>query len=212
MKAFLISGGSMVEETTSYLAQYLQNDGYEVVISNHEPDLLEQPFQACDLLVVNSCLYSGTGNFTNDAIREALTKHFEWGKGVVIMHSSIGNWDDWPEYIQLSGGRWDWGLSKHSDPHLSFVIETTGDHPILDCVPNSFTVTDEMYYNLSFHPGNHVLAHTSEQSGRHPMVWWRKSLNSKVAAILIGHNEQAVCHPQYKQLFLNACKWTTGGA
>lgn len=212
MKAFLISGGSMVEETSGYLAQYLQKDGYEVTLAKDEQDLLKQQFQECDLLVLNSCLYTGSGNFINVAEREAFTRHFELGKGVVVMHSSIGNWDDWPEYIQFSGARWDWGRSKHSSPAMSFVIETTGDHPILAGVPNHFIVTDEMYYDLSLHSGNHVLAHTSEEFGRHPMVWWRKSLNSNVAAIMIGHDEQAVCHPQYQQLFSNACKWTIGGA
>jgi len=212
MKAFMMSGGSMVEETTACLAQYLQDDGYEVAISNCEQDLLKPEFRECDLLVLNSCLYTGSGNFMNVAEREAFTRHFESGKGVVVMHSSIGNWDDWPEYIEFSGGRWDWGLSKHTNPDLSFVIETTSDHPILAGIPNSFSVTDEMYYNLSFYPGNHVLAHTSEAYGHHPMVWWRTSLNSKVAAIMIGHDEQAARHPQYKQLFLNACKWTNGGA
>jgi len=97
----------------------LQNDGYEVVIANCEQDLLKPEFRECELLVLNSCLYTGSGNFMNMAGREAFTRHFASGKGVVVMHSSIGNWDDWPEYVENglsgSGGRRSYDLVRKTD-------------------------------------------------------------------------------------------------
>lgn len=211
MKVFVIGGGSMVVETSSCLIDYLKEDGYEATYTENAEDFTEASFRDCDLLVLNSCLWKGSGDTISPSAKEAFSRHFDLGKGVVVMHSSIGNWDDWPEYIDYVGAVWKWGSSKHSNPDFSFIIERNEEHPLLHNVPDSFEVVDEMYYDLEFAEGNHVVASTSEDQGSHPMVWYRQVNKSRVTAILIGHDERAVSHPVYRQLFRNACIWTNGG-
>lgn len=211
MKAFVIGGGMMVVETTAYLVNYLKEDGYEVYVTEEAEDFLTPCFAECDLLVLNSCLWTGSGHTISLKAQQALLRHFELGKGVVVMHSSIGNWDDWPEYLNLVGGIWKWGYSNHSPVNSKFTIVKTAEHPLLNDLPDTFEVTDEMYLDLEFAEGNHIIARTSGKDGSHSMVWHRQSGNSRVAAIMIGHDEDAVTQPSYIQLFKNACKWTIGG-
>jgi type 1 glutamine amidotransferase len=210
MKAFVIGGGMMVVETTHCLEEYLKEDGYEVYTTSNAEDLLTPAFKDCDLLVLNSCLWTGSGHTISEKARQALIDHYDLGKGVVVMHSSIGNWDDWPEYVGLVGGIWKWGHSNHSPADHQFTVVKSEEHPLLHGVPDAFEVTDEMYFNLAFADGNHVIARTSAEDGNHPMVWHRITRNSLVSAIMLGHDVNAVKHPQYIQLFKNACKWTMG--
>lgn len=210
MKAFVIGGGMMVVETTAHLVRYLKEDGYEVYVTEEAQDFLTPHFAECELLVLNSCLWTGSGHMISLEAQQALLHHFELGRGVVVMHSSIANWDDWSEYSNLVGGIWKWGHSNHSPADSKFMIIKTEEHPLLDNLPDSFEVIDEMYYDLEFAQGNHVIALTSEKDGNHPMVWYRQSGNSRVPVIMIGHDERAVTHMPYIQLFKNACKWTIG--
>lgn len=210
MKAFLLGGGMMVVETTSQLAKYLEEDGFEVYMTEDAEDFHTPEFHTYDLLVLNSCLWTGSGHSISEEARLALINHFELGKGVVVMHSSIGNWDDWPEYMDLVGGIWHWGHSNHSPAGSTFMVVMSEEHPLLRGVLDSFQVNDEMYYDLKFAEGNHVIARTSEKDGSHPMVWFRQSRNSRVTVIMLGHDEDAVKHPQYIQLFKNAYQWTMG--
>lgn len=210
MKALVLSGGMMDLSTTPYVVKYLDDDGYDVYHTEQAADLCSRYFSDCELLVLNSCLWTGSGHTIEEKARAALMNHMELGKGLVVMHSSIGNWDDWPDYIHLVGGVWNWTSSAHSNPDYAFIIEKIEDHPILEGVPDTFEVVDEMYYNLDLSEGNHVIARTAEVFGGHPMVWHRRIRNSRVAAIMIGHNERAVTHPVYVKLLHNACSWTTG--
>jgi|GEM_PF-1691095 len=214
MKVFVIGGGMMVRETTPLLVKYLQEENANVYATEDAEALCGSYFAECDLFVLNSCLWTGSGHTISQAAKEAFLRHLDAGKGVVAMHSSIANWDDWPEFGDLVGAVWSWSKengSKHSSPDSVFTIELLDSHPLLEGVPSTFEVTDEMYYDLAMAQGNHVIARTTGAFGGHPMVWHRRSGNSKVAAIMIGHDVRACSHPQYVQLFKNACAYTTKG-
>ena len=76
------------------------------------------------------------------------------GKGLVFLHHAIAGWPAWPEYAELIGGRFlylpgdlrgtlrqDSGY-RHSVTHS--VVKLV-EHPVTAGVPDSFSITDELY-------------------------------------------------------------------
>lgn len=207
MKAFVLGGGSMEVSTTKLVCKYLNEEDFEVFETEDAELFLEPAFAESDLLVLNSCLWTGSGHTISSEARSAFVKHLELGKGVVVMHSSIGNWPDWPEYKELIGSAWVWDNSKHSHPDSVFRIERTTDHPLWQGVPNEIEVRDEMYYDLYFAEGNQLIARTTNSFGGHPMAYVRHNGQSRLAAVLIGHDDSSCSDPSYIRLFKNACQW-----
>ncbi|REE77691.1 putative dehydrogenase [Paenibacillus taihuensis] len=211
MKVFLLGGGMMVTETTPLVQQYLSEAGYEVYSTEVAEDMATEHFVTSDILVMNSCQWTGSGHSLSDISRAALEKHTQAGKGIVVLHCSIGNWDDWPEYIRYTGGVWNWERSKHGPADQNFTVEVTRRHPLVEGIPDQFSVSDEMYYDLDMAEGNTILASTSQETGSHPMIWYRRIQQSDVAAIMLGHDAESCFNPYYKQFILNACSWVTRG-
>ena len=77
------------------------------------------------------------------------------GKGMVFLHHAIAGWPGWDRYGEIIGGRFHYtparwnGIElpdsgyRHDVTHTVDVLDPT--HPIVDGVPASFEITDEVY-------------------------------------------------------------------
>lgn len=155
--------------------------------------------------------------FDTAAYRKALFDFAAAGKGIIMLHP--GTWygyANWPELnAQIVGG----GARGHDRIH-PFDVKKLKDHPIMEGVPASFTVEDELYY-VNAEPEKipagtapiEVLAETSPSDKfqkAHPSVWITQHPKARIVGIALGHDERTHELEPYRKLLANAVKWAAG--
>lgn len=143
------------------------------------------------------------------SLREAIFDFVESGKDLMIVHAAVWyNWDDWPEYNRELVG----GGSRGHDEFGTFEVEVVNtEHPVLDNVPASFQITDELYYFEKDRDGSdiEVLAKGIEPgTGKEfPVVWTVEYGKGQIAGITLGHDDKAHEHPAYINILQNSLSW-----
>jgi putative membrane-bound dehydrogenase-like protein len=155
--------------------------------------------------------------FDTTVYRKALFDFAAAGKGIVMLHP--GTWygfTGWPELnAQIVGG----GARGHDKIH-PFEVKKIKSHPVMEGVPESFTVEDELYY-VNAEPDKvpagtakiTVLAETSpsdKYQAPHPSVWITEHPQAKIVGMALGHDARTHDHEGYRQLLINAAKWVSG--
>ena len=76
------------------------------------------------------------------------------GQGAVAMHHALAGWAAWPDWAAIWGGRFlyqpeRWNGRDVPDSgyrhDVTYTAEVVADHPVTAGVPQSFTMTDEVY-------------------------------------------------------------------
>lgn len=138
------------------------------------------------------------------------------GKGLVALHHSLANYQDWEEYAKIIGGRYllakrtEDGIDKPASSYLHDVRFTAEiadpNHPITRGL-SDFVIHDETYGQLDVRPDVHVLLKTQETTS-HPVIAWSHDYRAaRVACIQLGHDRFAYENPQYRQLLTQAIRW-----
>jgi putative heme-binding domain-containing protein len=155
--------------------------------------------------------------FDTTVYRKAMFDFAAAGKGIVMLHP--GTWygfAGWPELnAQIVGG----GARGHDKIH-PFEVKTVKAHPVMEGVPASFTIEDELYYvnaEADKIPAGtakiEVLAETSpsdKYQKSHPSVWITEHPKARIVGMAPGHDARTHDHPGYRQLLINAAKWVSG--
>lgn len=151
------------------------------------------------------------------AYRKALFDFAAAGKGIVMLHP--GTWygfAGWPELnAQIVGG----GARGHDKIH-PFEVKTVKAHPVMEGVPASFTIEDELYYvnaeadKIPVGTAEiDVLAETSpsdKYQKSHPSVWITEHPKARIVGMAPGHDARVHELEAFKKLLVNAVKWTSG--
>jgi len=156
-----------------------------------------------------------------DTISEQGKKDFtdclKAGKGLIVWHHAYCSYQNWTEYQAIVGGRYhqnawtdDKGVShpastyKH-DVHLRVKVADP-NHPVTKGI-RDFDITDETYGNGTVNPDVHVLLATDDPSASRSMAWTHRYGKSKVATILLGHDNLAWTNPDFVKLLTQAVFW-----
>lgn len=146
------------------------------------------------------------------ALRQGIFDFVAAGKGLMIVHaSSWYNWRDWPAYNrELVGG----GARSHRRYGEFEVKVVAPDHPIMQGVPASFKITDELYRSI---PDTtvariNVLATAQEvETGTvYPIIWTVEGKKGRIVVNTLGHDGEAHNHPAYQQILRNSLRWVSG--
>jgi putative membrane-bound dehydrogenase-like protein len=158
-------------------------------------------------------LYLSHNKPINDAAaRSGIFEHVDAGKGLLIVHPALWyNWKDWPEYNRVLAG----GGSRGHDKYGEFTVKVTdAAHPIMEGVPGSFTITDELYWFEPDLQGTPIevlaTAHSPQKNKTYPQVFIVKHPKARIVGITLGHDGKAHDHPAYQQLLRNSLKWVSG--
>jgi len=158
-------------------------------------------------------LYLGNNQPLKDpALRKGIFDHVEAGKGLLLVHASTWyNWKDWPEYNKtLVGG----GARGHEKLQEFEVLAVDAAHPVMQGVPATFKVKDELYRFEKDAEGAEiqVLAKgKSLETGKEwPVVWTVKHAKGRIVCITLGHDGDAHNLAAYKALLKNAAAWVQG--
>lgn len=161
---------------------------------------------------VDVLIVSNNKPFTDDATKQAITKHIESGKGFIGLHPGLWyNWKDWPEYNRVLVG----GGARGHDKFGEFeVVASDATHPVMAGVPAKFAIKDELYWFEPDATGTPVkvlaAAHSPSKTKDFPQVFIVQHPKARVVGLTLGHDGEAHNHAAYIRLLRNAVLWTAG--
>ncbi len=140
----------------------------------------------------------------------------EDGKGLVGLHHCIGDYQAWPEFRRILGGRY--YLSKRSEEGTEyqpgeFLHEQTftvrialQSHPIARGLKD-FEINDETYKGFYVNPGVTELLLADHPSSGPVIGWAHQYGKARVVYVQPGHGPAAYANAGYRRLVENAIYW-----
>jgi type 1 glutamine amidotransferase len=147
--------------------------------------------------------------------RKNLRDFVESGKGIVVLHHALLNYQDWPWWYQhVVGGsyrlrREGYKPSSTYKGDQKIFVAPEGNHPITRGLA-PFHVMDETYKHMWFSPQARPLLVTDNPNGDRVLAWVGPCDTSRVVAIQLGHGPTVFNHPSYRTLVHNAILWSAG--
>jgi type 1 glutamine amidotransferase len=140
------------------------------------------------LLVVNIGWYGEAESFPPDAIvgLEALLTS---GVPILVVHSSLTAFPNWPRWEQITGGRWVYDVTYHPDAGPAQAV-VSREHPITSAL-RDIDIVDERYTRLRMDSSAEVFLEHDEAGERHPLAWTHRAGSSRVISDALGHDRGA---------------------
>jgi len=138
------------------------------------------------------------------------------GKGLVGLHHCIGDYQNWPEFRRILGGRY--YLSKRREEGLEYQLgEFLHDqrfavqialrtHPITEGLKD-FEINDETYKGFYVNSGVTALLSVDHPKSGPVIGWAHQYGKSRVVYIQPGHGPAAYANASYRSLVQNAIYW-----
>jgi type 1 glutamine amidotransferase len=146
--------------------------------------------------------------------RKNLREFVESGKGVVVLHHALLNYQKWPWWYQEAVGG-SYRLQRDGDVPSSTVkdgqemtVTPADSHPITASV-GPFHIVDESYKRMWMSPRARALLTTDNPNSDHALAWLSPNPDFRVVAIQLGHGPSAFANPAYRSLVHNAILWAS---
>jgi hypothetical protein len=210
LRLLVVSGGHS-HDTAFYKLFDLQPD-WHVVVEPHPSAFTKNLVRDFDVIVLYDMVQE---HQVPEAQRLKLKQFAEAGKGLVVMHHALVSYQQWDWYgAELVGGRY---LLEARDTHpkslyqhdVEMTIHPDAVHPITKGI-QPFRIVDETYEHMQFQPEIQVLLRTDAKGSNDPVMWVSAYPKSKVVAIQLGHDHQALENAVFRQLFRRAVDWAGG--
>jgi len=141
------------------------------------------------------------------------------GKGLVVLHHALADYQNWDEFLKIAGGRYHlapWVKDAQQQPASTFqegvdikVHIADPDHPIIQGLTD-FTLHDEVYGGYSVLPAVHPLLTTDHPQSTSTIAWTNTYGKSRSVVIQSGHGRRAYDDANYRRLLLQAMQWAAG--
>jgi type 1 glutamine amidotransferase len=138
------------------------------------------------------------------------------GKGLVVLHHALGNYQEWPEYEKIIGGRYYLservvGGALHPRSTYQHGVKVTvrvadKRHPVLRGI-GDFEIVDEVYALYDVAPTAKPLLRVSHPQSAEVVAWTHQYGKGRVVCIQLGHDQTAYSNPSYRRLVANAIRW-----
>lgn len=206
----IVGGGS----SHDYPTWFHRADSAILVEAGARVAYTAEPGEVAARLASADVLYQTANQpLADPALRQAIFRHVADGKGLIVGHAGAWfNWADWPEYNRtlVSGG------ARAHRRYGEFTVNVTAPgHPVMQGVPASFTLDDELYrfQRDSAGPEIEVLATAREvETGEvYPIVWTVSNPGGRIVVNTLGHDGAAHEHPAYRRILQNALRWVADG-
>jgi len=134
------------------------------------------------------------------------------GKGLVSLHHSLANYQDWPEFEKIVGGKYflapaggrPQSTFKHDvDLHVKLADPK---HPIVAGLTD-FDIHDEAYGKFAVGKNVHPLLTTKHPESGDCIGWAKRYGNARVCYIQLGHDSKAYRNESYRRLVHQAIRW-----
>lgn len=137
------------------------------------------------------------------------------GKGLVFLHHSLADYQQWGEFLNIIGGRYflqdtllnGSPVAKSTFKHdVEMNVSVVADHPVTEGL-DDFTIHDEAYGGFYVAPTVTPLLKTDHPQSSETIAWINNYGNSRIVTIQLGHDHFAYENPNYRRLVHNAIKW-----
>jgi len=162
-----------------------------------------------------------------DREKQNLQNFVESGKGLVVLHHALGDYNDWQWwYRDVVGGKYqlkatpDQPASTFKHDQDLLVRPTVGPRQASPVLTGGKEMTglamwdmhiiDETYKGMWISPDVKVLLRTDHPLSDGPVAWISPYPKSRVIVIQLGHDHKAHEHPAYRDLVKNAILWAGG--
>ena len=152
----------------------------------------------------------------SDAARRNLQAFVEGGKGIVVLHHAIADYNAWTWwYRDVVGGRYllkpDGGQPASTYKHdQDIVVRPAATHPVTAGL-FEFPQHEETYKGMWISPEVKVLLRTGHPTSDGPVAWISPYPKSRVVYIQLGHDHQVHESAAYRTLVRNAIRWAATG-
>lgn len=150
----------------------------------------------------------------SDSRKQAIRDYVGSGRPLLCYHGGIASYDEWPEYGELLGYKWLWGVTTHT-PVTVQSFKPLVEHPILKGI-GSFDVEDETYFNvqiISTSPVK-VLAEIDYREAKMPILFeldgGRIAGAGRSVYVANGHDMRAFADGHVQRLVVNAVRYLAG--
>jgi uncharacterized protein len=215
--AFVGGWAHPASRTGPAVARALRTLGHDVVVATTFAAATSAlSDDTVELLVVNTCRFQMTdarytpgqraryASVTPDDFRRAVSDHVGRNRPVLAQHTAALCFDDWAQWSNLIGARWDWARSNHP-PLGSFVVDPT---TVAGADRKSFTIDDELYRFVEPAKDTEILAQATDSDGVvHPVAWRRHHDQARVAYVSLGHDRRSLDNPDHQALLQQTIDW-----
>jgi len=138
----------------------------------------------------------------------------EAGKGILVLHHALCDYQDWPWFEEMAGGRYlesDQGDRKASTYRhdVELFVKPVGSHPIVDPI-GPMQLVDETYKGMRISPKVTPLLEIDHPDADRYVAWVSPYSLSRVVTVQLGHDEHAHRSQAYRDLVRNAILWSAG--
>jgi type 1 glutamine amidotransferase len=151
-----------------------------------------------------------------DEQAKVLSDCIRQGKPLVVLHHSICAYDDWPEYVNIIGGKYFHkpttikgkeypACSYIHDLHFTVKIINPAD-PVTKGLTD-FDIFDETYKGFYVDEGVTPLLSTDEPSST-PVIGWSKMYGkARIVTLQSGHDAATFENPNFRKLLRQSIEW-----
>jgi type 1 glutamine amidotransferase len=153
----------------------------------------------------------------SDEAKADLLARLKEGKGLVVLHHAIADYQNWPEYAKIIGAKYYLeptvvdGVDKPRSAYkhgMHFTIRAADpNHPVTRGVKEYETV-DETYKWFDVAKDVHPLLTTDEPESNHVIAWAKTYANARVVYLQSGHDHTAYENPNFRRILRQAIAWT----
>lgn len=188
------------EEDSEIIAETGANVSY-----TDDPEAILPQLPGLDILYL-----SNNQPLSDTELHNAVHEFVDSGNGLLLVHAATWySWlDDWPEYYRdfIGGG------TRSHPPLGEFEVRVVDhEHPVMEGVPERFTIVDELYRFQRDEDAAemHVLAiGIEEETGEeYPVAWTVDYGDGRVVNITLGHDGYAHQHEAYRTMLQNSIGW-----
>lgn len=223
-RVVVLAGGSPhahdFAATGAALVELADDLGHDVTFTD-DPDAAATLLTDADALVVDGLWWRMEGEAYDrwraehaysppEATRDAITAHVRTGGGLLAVHTASICFDDWPEWGEVVGGAWRWGVSSHP-PFGPVTATVVGEHPIVTDLPDTIHLDDEVYGDLALGDDIEVLvtARRTPDDDPQPVVWHHRYGDGRVVYDGFGHDVDSIRVPAHRTVLERSLTWIT---
>lgn len=213
LRLLIVHGGHEFE-TNQFLKIFQDNPDVTFEVVQHPTAQVRwqaEPAKAWDVLVLYDFWQP-----ISDPAKADLVARLKEGKGLVVLHHAIANYQAWPEYERIIGAKYYLekqtvnGVEKarslwQHDVDIAVRIANS-QHPVTQGM-SDFTIHDETYNLFDVHPQVHALLTTDAPTSGKIIGWAKTYESARVIYLQLGHDHQAYENPSYRRLVANAIRW-----
>jgi type 1 glutamine amidotransferase len=151
-----------------------------------------------------------------DEQKAALLAMLKRGKGLVVLHHALADYQAWDEWRDVIGGRYYLAPTERDGKQIPASTYRHGvdinlhvvdpEHPVTKGLTD-FTIHDEVYGGYEVLPTVHPLLTTDNPESSPTIAWTNTYGNSRVVTIQLGHDHVAWENPNYRRLVSQAIGW-----